>query len=141
MAEQTSDGSREDLSFLPNGSSWDEVCCEADQCSRSQCQYFNSCFFHQARRRAARADILVVNHALLLADLSLRHQTDNYSAMAVLPPFSRLVIDEAHHLEEVATRYFSTQVTRFCLRSHSQPAAPSPQTTTGPVAAPDCTTQ
>ena len=35
------------------------------------------------------------------------------SALAVLPPFSRLVIDEAHHLEEVATRYFSTQVTRF----------------------------
>jgi ATP-dependent DNA helicase DinG len=112
-AEQTDDGSREDLSFLPQGSLWDEVCCEADQCSRSQCPYFNSCFFHQARRRASRADILVVNHALLLADLSLRQQTDNYSAMAVLPPFSRLVIDEAHHLEEVATRYFSTQVTRF----------------------------
>ena len=49
----------------------------------------------------------------MLADLSLRRQTDNYSALAVLPPFSRLIIDEAHHLEEVATRYFSTQVTRF----------------------------
>ncbi len=112
-AAQTSDGSREDLSFLPHGTLWDEVCCEADQCSRSQCLHFNTCFFHQARRRAAHADILVVNHALMLADLSLRRQTDNYSALAVLPPFSRLIIDEAHHLEEVATRYFSTQVTRF----------------------------
>ncbi len=112
-AEKTNDGSREDLSFLPNGTLWEEVCCEADQCSRSQCAFFGNCFFHQARRRASRADILVVNHALLLADLSLRQQTDNYSALAVLPPFSRLVIDEAHHLEEVATRYFSTQVTRF----------------------------
>jgi ATP-dependent DNA helicase DinG len=112
-AEQTEDGSREDLSFLPHNSLWEEVCCEADQCSRSQCLHFNSCFFHQARRRAARADILVANHSLLLADLSLRKQTDNYSALAVLPPFSRLIIDEAHHLEEVATRYFSTQVTRF----------------------------
>ncbi len=110
---ETADGSREDLSFIPHGSLWDEVCCEADQCSRSQCQYFNSCFFHQARRRAAHADILVVNHALMLADLSLRRQTDNYSALAVLPPFSRLIVDEAHHLEEVATRYFSTQVSRF----------------------------
>ena len=55
----------------------------------------------------------MVNHALLLADLALRSQTDNYSALAVLPPFSRLIVDEAHHLEEVATRYFSTQVTRF----------------------------
>ena len=112
-AKQTGDGSREDLSFLPHKTVWEEVCCEADQCSRSQCPHFGSCFFHQARRQAARADILVVNHALLLADLSLRSQTDNYSALAVLPPFSRLIIDEAHHLEEVATRYFSTQVTRF----------------------------
>jgi len=112
-AAQTADGSREDLSFIPHSTLWEEVCCEADQCSRSQCPHFNACFFHQARRRAARADILVVNHALLLADLSLRKQTGNFSALAVLPPFSRLVIDEAHHLEEVATRYFSTQVTRF----------------------------
>jgi ATP-dependent DNA helicase DinG len=57
--------------------------------------------------------VLVVNHALLLADLNLRQQTDNYTAAAVLPPFERLVLDEAHHLEDVATRYFSTQVTRF----------------------------
>ncbi len=57
--------------------------------------------------------MLVVNHALLLSDLSLRRQTDNYTTAAVLPPFERLIIDEAHHLEEVATRYFSTQVTRF----------------------------
>jgi ATP-dependent DNA helicase DinG len=41
-AAQTGDGSREDLSFLPHGSLWDEVCCEADQCSRSQCLYFNN---------------------------------------------------------------------------------------------------
>jgi len=112
-AEQSGDGSREDLSFIPQESVWDEVCCEADQCSRAQCAHFAACFFHQARRRAAHADLLVVNHALLLADLNLRQQTDNYSAVAVLPPFSRLILDEAHHLEEVATRYFSTQVTRF----------------------------
>ncbi len=112
-AGQTKDGSREDLSFIPHSTLWEEVCCEADQCSRSRCPHFNVCFFHQSRRRAARADILVVNHSLLLADLALRRQTDNFSALAVLPPFSRLVIDEAHHLEEVATRYFSTQVTRF----------------------------
>lgn len=111
--ENSADGSREDLSFIPRENLWSEVCCEADQCSRARCHYYQSCFFHQARRRAAHADILVVNHALLLADLTLRKMTDNYSSVAVLPPFSRLVLDEAHHLEEVATRYFSSQVTRF----------------------------
>lgn len=112
-AGTSGDGSREDLSFIPRETLWSEVCCEADQCSRARCRYFNRCFFHQARRRAAHADILVVNHALLLADLTLRRMTDNYSSVAVLPVFSRLILDEAHHLEEVATRYFSAQVTRF----------------------------
>lgn len=112
-AAQTADGSREELPVPPSEQLWDEICCEADQCGRAQCRHFNSCFFHQARRRAAQADVLVANHALLLADLSLRQQTDNYTTAAVLPPFERLILDEAHHLEEMATRYFSTQVTRF----------------------------
>jgi ATP-dependent DNA helicase DinG len=112
-AETTKDGSKEDLSFIPSYQAWDEVCCEADQCTRVRCAHYSRCFFHRARRQAARADILVVNHALLLSDLSLRLQTDNYSATAVLPPFDRVILDEAHHLEDVATSYFSSQVTRF----------------------------
>lgn len=112
-ATTTEDGSREDLAVIPSYQVWEEVCCEADQCARVRCAHYRHCFFHRARRRAARADILVVNHALLLSDLSLRQQTDNYSATAVLPPFERVILDEAHHLEDVATSYFSAQTTRF----------------------------
>jgi ATP-dependent DNA helicase DinG len=112
-AETTGDGSKEDLAFIPSYQAWEEVCCEADQCARVRCQYYRQCFFHKARRQAARADILVVNHSLLLADLALRQETDNYSATAVLPPFERVILDEAHHLEDVATSYFSSQLTRF----------------------------
>ncbi|MCK5826472.1 MAG: helicase, partial [Desulfuromusa sp.] len=112
-AETTGDGSKEDLAFIPSYQAWEEVCCEADQCARVRCQHYRQCFFHKARRQAARADILVVNHSLLLADLALRQETDNYSATAVLPPFERVILDEAHHLEDVATSYFSSQLTRF----------------------------
>ena len=112
-ADVTKDGSKEDLAFIPSYQAWDEVCCEADQCARVRCAHYARCFFHRARRQAARADILVVNHALLLSDLALRQQTDNYSATAVLPPFERVILDEAHHLEDVATSYFSSQITRF----------------------------
>lgn len=107
------EGSREELTFQPRHEVWEEVCCEADQCARVRCGHYGNCFFHKARRQAAQADMLVVNHALLLSDLALRHQTDNYSSAAVLPPFDRIVLDEAHHLEDVATRYFASQVTRF----------------------------
>ncbi len=112
-AETTGDGSKEDLAFIPSYQVWDEICCEADQCARVRCAHYRRCFFHHARRRAAKADILVVNHALLLSDLALRQQTDNYSATAVLPPFERVILDEAHHLEDVATSHFSSQITRF----------------------------
>jgi ATP-dependent DNA helicase DinG len=111
--EQTSDGSREELPSVPRHEVWEEVCCEIDQCARVRCGHYGDCFFHRARRQAAQADLLVVNHALLLSDLALRHQTDNYSSTAVLPPFDRVIIDEAHHLEDVATKFFSSQVTRF----------------------------
>ncbi|APG24711.1 MULTISPECIES: helicase C-terminal domain-containing protein [Syntrophotalea] len=112
-AAATHEGSREELSFQPRAEVWEEVRCEADQCARVRCHQYGNCFFHRARRQAAGADLLVVNHALLLSDLALRQQTDNYSAAAVLPPFDRIVIDEAHHLEDVATHYFACQVTRF----------------------------
>lgn len=112
-SQRTVDGSKEELTFIPRDEVWEEVRCEIDQCSRVRCADYSRCFFHRARRQAAQADILVVNHALLLSDLAVRRQTDNYSAAAVLPPFDRIILDEAHHLEDVATSYFASQVTRF----------------------------
>lgn len=112
-AQTTRDGSKESLPFNPRETLWEEVRCELDQCGRVRCSHYGRCFFHRARREAASADLLVVNHALLLSDLALRLQTDNYSAAAVLPPFDHIVLDEAHHLEDVATQFFSAQVTRF----------------------------
>ncbi len=111
--ESTGDGSREDLSFVPKSEVWEEVCCEADQCSRTKCPHYNNCFLFKARRLAAQADLLVVNHALLLTDLVVRQQTENYSSTAVLPPYNRLVLDEAHHLEDVATSHFTGRTTRY----------------------------
>jgi ATP-dependent DNA helicase DinG len=55
---------------------------------------------------------LVVNHHLLFADLAIRHQTGSFQDAAVLPPYQRIIFDEAHHIEDVATSYFGSQVTR-----------------------------
>ena len=112
-AGETLDGSLSELPFIPSEQIWEEVCCEYDQCLRIRCPSFKKCFFHKARREAAQADILVANHALLMTDLAVRTHTGNFSSSAILPPFNRLVLDEAHHLEDVATSFFSTQATRF----------------------------
>ncbi|MEO8480498.1 MAG: ATP-dependent DNA helicase, partial [Gemmatimonadota bacterium] len=109
-ASHTNDGSLADLPTQPTGEVWDEVSAEPDLCSRVKCPHFDNCFVFQARRRAARADIVVVNHHLLAADLAVRHASDNWDEAAVLPAYQRLIIDEAHHLEDVAANHLGRQV-------------------------------
>lgn len=109
--EKTAEGCKNDLSFIPRHETWEELCCEADQCSRIKCPYYSGCFFYAARREAASADLLVVNHALLMADVVVRQET-GYDSSAILPPFKRLIFDEGHHLEDVATSHFASQFSR-----------------------------
>mgnify|MGYP001073886260 CR=1 FL=1 len=95
--------------FLPTPAEraiWLHIASDADSCSESRCarptqagqeslgSHFHD-FFHQARQRAESANILVVNHALLLTDIQ--------AGGRVLPPFNHLIVDEAHRLEEAAT--------------------------------------
>ncbi len=110
---KTNDGSREDLAFTVAPDVWEMVQCEDDQCSRVKCPFFTKCFFYSARREAASADILVANHHLLVADIGLRKAMDNYSATTILPPFKKVVIDEAHNIEEVFTSCFGVNITIY----------------------------
>jgi len=109
-AARTSDGSLADLTDEPSGEVWDAVAAESDLCTRLKCPHFDRCFLFQARRRAAEADIVVVNHHLLASDLAVRMASDNWQEAAVLPPYRRLILDEAHHLEDVAAMHLGAQV-------------------------------
>ncbi len=106
-AARTSDGSLADLPDEPSGDVWDAVAAESDLCTRLKCPHF------EARRRAAEADVVVVNHHLLASDLAVRMASDNWQEAAVLPPYRRLVLDEAHHLEDVAAMHLGTQASRL----------------------------
>jgi len=111
-ARKSKDGDRSQLSFVPPEHLWEKVCSEADFCLRAKCPHFKDCFVNRARRKASQSDIIVANHHLLFADISLRRQTGSYSDLAVLPPYRRLVIDEAHNVEDVATSYLGERITR-----------------------------
>ncbi len=115
-AGHTADGTLSDLPVTPSGEVWDEVSAEPDLCGRLKCPEFDRCFLFRARRRAAEADVVVVNHHLLAADLSVRQSTDNWQEAAVLPPYQRLILDEAHHLEDVAASHLGIQVTSRAVR-------------------------
>jgi len=108
----TGDGSLQDLPFTPSAATWDEVMSDSDACMRTRCPHYRSCFYQRARRDAAAADILVVNHHLLFSDLAVRRAQGNYTGPAVLPPYRRLVLDEAHNIEDTATEHLGAGVSR-----------------------------
>ncbi|HET7586407.1 MAG TPA: helicase C-terminal domain-containing protein [Gemmatimonadaceae bacterium] len=111
-AARTEDGSLSDLPTPPRPEVWDEVAAEPDLCGRLRCAHFDRCFLFAARRRAAQADIIVVNHHLLLADVAVRRVQQNWGDAAVLPAYTRLVVDEGHHLEDAAAAHLGSAVTR-----------------------------
>ena len=114
-AARTTDGSVADLATPPRPEIWDEVAAEPDLCTRLQCPAYQKCFVFAARREAAKADVVVVNHHLLLSDVAVRRATQNWDEAAVLPSYDRLVIDEGHHLEDAAAGHLGATVTRRAL--------------------------
>jgi ATP-dependent DNA helicase DinG len=112
-ARKTADGSLADLAEPPPPEVWDEVSAEPDLCPRLKCPHFDRCFLFEARRRAADADVLIVNHHLLASDLAVRRAQENWQDAAVLPPYRRLILDEGHHLEDTAAQHLGAQVTSW----------------------------
>ncbi|MFQ5709872.1 MAG: helicase C-terminal domain-containing protein [bacterium] len=109
-AESSGDGSKSDLNFVPTKEVWEKIQSESDTSLKTKCPFYNECFFYTARRAAASANILVANHHLLFADLAVR-AAHGASENAVLPKYDRIVFDEAHNIEDVATNYFGVSVT------------------------------
>ena len=114
--DHTENGSRSDLPFVPSREVWEEVRSETDACLRAKCPFFQQCHYQRARRAGASADLVVVNHALFFSDLVIRMLTDNFREAAVLPPYKRVVFDEAHHLEDAATPRLGAEATRAGIR-------------------------
>ncbi|MFC1564539.1 ATP-dependent DNA helicase, partial [candidate division KSB1 bacterium] len=112
-SKQTKDGSLSDLNYVPASETWEKIKCESDTCSGARCEFYDDCFLVNARRQAAQANILIVNHHLLFSDLSLRGTLGSLADIAVLPPYTRVIIDEAHHIEDVSTDYFGSQISQF----------------------------
>jgi len=115
-ADRTTDGSLSDLPAPPRAEVWDEVSAEPDLCQRIRCPHYDRCFLFAARRKAAQADVIVVNHHLLMSDVAVRRISQNWDDAAVLPAYARLVIDEGHHIEDAAAAHLGATVTRRSLQ-------------------------
>jgi len=111
-ANVTEDGSLSDLNFTPPDSVWEKVSAESDSCLRARCPYYSRCFFYKSRREIASSQLLIVNHHLLFSDLAIKSASESSDA-GILPPFKRVIFDEAHHLNDAATSHFGMRATKF----------------------------
>jgi len=101
---ETKHGDEEELHFAANRGAqfWHSVASDTDSCLNRACPWFKKCFYHRARHEANSADVVITNHSMLFTDTKAENR--------LLPSYKHLVIDEAHHFEEVASKHLGIEL-------------------------------
>jgi ATP-dependent DNA helicase DinG len=110
----TETGDRAELSGMPESSAlWNKLDARTEACLGSTCPDYQRCFITEMRRKALESDIVIVNHHLFFADLSVKQEAGGAPDAGILPEAAAVVFDEAHELEEVASNYFGLSVSNI----------------------------
>ena len=109
-AKQTETGDRDEIRNLPGKSKlWQALDARREACTGRKCAKFDECFVTRMHRRASEADLIIANHHLFFADLSLRR--DDFGT--ILPSHQAVVFDEAHAIEGVVGQFFGASLSNF----------------------------
>jgi len=106
---------------------WPRVTSTPENCLGSECPFFEDCHVVKARREAMEADLVVVNHHLLMADLALKQEGFG----EILPGADAFILDEAHQIPELAGQFFSQSVSSRQVVDLGQDALAEAQGVTG----------
>ena len=118
-ARTTRDGSLSDLSVEPDPKVWAQVCSEPHICTKKTCGRDTHCFYHNARKRFEAADLVVINHTLLFVLLDDPDEMAERESGFIFPN-DFLILDEAHTVENVASRQIGIRISQYGLRSTIQ---------------------
>ena len=108
--EQTTEtGDRAEIKTLPEKSSaWAKLDARSDLCTGQKCPQFERCFITLMHQRAAQSDLIIVNHHLFFADLTVKKDGGG-----IIPDYGAVVFDEAHEVEDVAGQYFGVSISSY----------------------------
>ncbi len=110
----TQTGDRAELASLPEASAlWPKLDARSETCLGQKCSAFERCFITEMHRRAMESDIIIVNHHLFFADLSIKQASEHAPDAGILPEVGAVIFDEAHDLEDVAGSYFGVSVSNL----------------------------
>ena len=118
-AAKTRDGTLSDLSIEPDPKVWAQVCSEAHLCTQKTCGQNPRCFYQQARKRLLASDLIVLNHTLLFMLLGSPDEQEARES-GFLFPNDFIIFDEAHTVEQVASKQIGIGVSQYGLRSAIQ---------------------
>jgi ATP-dependent DNA helicase DinG len=118
-ASKTRDGTLSDVSIEPDPKVWAQVCSEAHICTQKTCGQNSRCFYQQARKRLLAADVIVLNHTLLFMLLGGPQEQEERES-GYLFPDDFIIFDEAHTVEQVASKQIGIGVSQYGLRSTIQ---------------------
>jgi len=111
---KTETGDRAELSGLPESSQlWSKLDARAEACLGQNCPDYQRCFITEMRRRALESDIIIVNHHLFFADMSVKREAAGAADVGILPEAAAVVFDEAHELEDTASNYFGLSISNL----------------------------
>ena len=103
----TETGDRAEIDLLPEHSPlWGKLDARTEACLGTTCPDWERCFVTAMRRKALESELIIVNHHLFFADLSIKQQAGGAPDAGILPEACAVIFDEAHELEEVASSYF-----------------------------------
>ncbi len=112
--DEAKEGSRSEIPFRLDPLLWPCVCCETSTCLSRKCTYFHSCFYWKNRNLWDKADLIVTNHALFFTDLKIREL--EHQENCPLPPYSAVIFDEAHTIEDNAADHLGIHINSGSIR-------------------------
>lgn len=112
-AGKTLKGDRNELSFEASYDVWEKVASEGDICLRNKCPFKDKCHYNKAREELIDADLLISNHHMYFADLSIRKESGFITEYSIFPNYDFVVFDEAHNIEKTARDYFSYEISKY----------------------------
>ena len=113
FAQRSKTGRNLDLKFEAVPQLWAQVNRESDLCLGRNCELYEQSFYYVARREQEKAHILIANHHLLFAHLAAGGNAAVRAVAAFCRCFDALVIDEAHHIEDVASAHLGVEIVNF----------------------------
>lgn len=100
---ETLRGDDEELQLsMPGRDFWRSVESDTNSCLNRACPWFRRCYYHRSRHEASQANVVITNHSMLLTDIRAENR--------IIPPYDLLVIDEAHHFEQTASKHMGVEI-------------------------------